>query len=202
MPTDWTAATRHLARRDRALAPLIRRVGPPTITPTRAPLTSLGRAIVYQQLSGAAAGTIYRRFTALYGGRFPSARRLAATSPEALRACGLSFGKIRALHDLAAHVGRRAVVPARLPTMTDAEIAAALLPVLGIGPWSVDMFLMFALARPDVLPTGDLGVQKGMQRHFGLRSLPSPAAMEQLAAPWRPFRTAGAWYMWRLLEQA
>jgi DNA-3-methyladenine glycosylase II len=91
-------------------------------------------------------------------------------------------------------------VPSRLPGATDEEVAALLLPVRGIGPWSVDMFLMFALARPDVLPVGDLGVRKGMVRHFRLRKLPEPDRMQQLAAPWRPFRSVGSWYMWRLLE--
>jgi DNA-3-methyladenine glycosylase II len=85
---------------------------------------------------------------------------------------------------------------------TDEEVAAALLPIRGIGPWSVDMFLMFALGRPDVLPVGDLGVRKGMQRHFRLRALPEADKMTKLAAPWRPFRSAAAWYMWRVVEEA
>jgi DNA-3-methyladenine glycosylase II len=199
---DWTAALAHLRRVDRALAPVIKAHGAPALTPTRHPLESLGRAIVYQQLSGAAAGTIYKRFTALYRGKFPTPAALAATPEATLRACGLSFAKIRALHDLAAHVLDGRLTPRRLPTMTDAEVSAALLPVRGIGPWSVHMFQMFALCRPDILPTGDLGVQKGMQRHFGLRRLPTPERMAALAAPWRPFRTVGAWYMWRVLEGA
>ena len=112
----------------------------------------------------------------------------------------MSGAKAAAIKDLARHVLERKLVPARLPRATDQEVAAMLLPVRGIGPWSVDMFLMFALARPDVLPVGDLGVRKGMQRHFRLRTLPEPARMIALAAPWRPFRSIGAWYMWRLLE--
>ena len=197
---DWTAAMAHLRRRDRGLAPVIKAHGAPLLTPTRNPLESLGRAIVYQQLSGAAAGTIYKRFTALYRGRFPTPAALVATPEATLRACGLSFAKIRALHDLAAHVIDGRVVPRRLPAMTDDEVFAMLLPVRGIGPWSVHMFQMFALCRPDILPTGDLGVQKGMVRHFGLRKLPTPERMVTLAEPWRPFRTVGAWYMWRVLE--
>ncbi len=197
---DWTPALRHLRRHDAALAPVIRAHGPPTMTPTRNPLESLGRAIVYQQLTAAAAGTIYKRFTALSRGRFPTAAVLRATPTDTLRACGLSFAKIRALHDLADHVLDGRLTPRALPALTDDAVMAALLPVRGIGPWSVHMFQMFALCRPDVLPTGDLGVQKGMQRHFGLRALPTPARMATLAEPWRPFRSVGAWYMWRLLE--
>jgi len=177
------------------------RHGAPTFVPTPDPIASLGRAIVYQQLSGKAAATIYGRFVALYPGkRFPRPAALLATPVDTLRACGLSAAKAAALRDLAAHVADRRLQPARLWAMTDEAVAAALLPVRGIGPWSVDMFLMFALCRPDVLPVGDLGVRKGMQRHFRLRKLPEPDRMRQLARAWEPFRSVGAWYMWRLLE--
>jgi DNA-3-methyladenine glycosylase II len=119
---------------------------------------------------------------------------------ERLRACGLSAAKAAALRDLAAHVADRRLRPAALWNLPDEAVAEALLPVRGIGPWSVDMFLMFALCRLDVLPVGDLGVRKGMQQHFRLRSLPEPDRMRQLARPWEPFRSVGAWYMWRVLE--
>jgi DNA-3-methyladenine glycosylase II len=112
----------------------------------------------------------------------------------------MSGAKAAALKDLARHVAEKKLVPARLPALSDAEVAEMLLPVRGIGPWSVDMFLMFALARPDVLPVGDLGVKKGMQRHFRLRKLPDADRMTKLAEPWRPYRTVGSWYMWRVLE--
>ena len=184
---------------------VVARHGAPTLPtePTRDPLQSLGRAIVYQQLSGAAAGTIYGRFVARYPGKkFPRAPHLLATAHEDLRAVGLSNAKAAALLDLARHVVEKRVVPSRLHRMTDDEIMDALLPVRGIGPWSVHMFLMFALGRPDVLPTGDLGIKKGMQRHFGLASLPSAEEMEKLAESWRPFRTAGCWYMWRVADSS
>jgi DNA-3-methyladenine glycosylase II len=132
--------------------------------------------------------------------RFPRAAAILATPDQALRAAGLSGAKTAAIKDLARHVVERRLVPARLPAATDDEIAEKLLPVRGIGRWSVDMFLMFALARPDVLPVGDLGIRKGMQRHFGLRKLPEAEKMVRLAAPWRPYRSVAAWYMWRLLE--
>ncbi len=198
---DWTPALRHLAAADPRLQPLIARHGPPTYAPARDPVHALARAIVSQQLSGKAAATIWNRVLDLYPRRrFPPARTLAATPDAKLRAAGVSGAKAAALKDLARHVLEKRVVPARLPTATDEEIAATLLPVRGIGPWSVDMFLMFALARPDVLPVGDLGVRKGMQRHWRLRKLPEPDRMRALAEPWRPFRSVGSWYMWRLVE--
>lgn len=198
---DWSDAIAHLRSVDEKLGALIDAHGRPTITPGRAPVHSLARAIVSQQLSGKAADTIWGRFLDLYPKRaFPSAQKILATPDEKLRGAGLSGAKAAAIKDLARHVVEKKLVPKTLPGMTDAEIAAALLPVRGIGPWSVDMFLMFTLARPDVLPVGDLGIRKGMQRHFRLRKLPEPKRMIALAAPWRPFRTIGSWYMWRLLE--
>jgi 3-methyladenine DNA glycosylase/8-oxoguanine DNA glycosylase len=197
---DWSPALGHLAGADPLLRPLIERHGAPTITPTRNAVQSLARAIVGQQLSGAAAATIWTRVLALFPRQSFSAAAIVATTDDQLRAAGLSGAKTAALKDLARHVLDKKLVPARLPVASDDEVAAMLLPVRGIGPWSVDMFLMFALARPDVLPVGDLGVRKGMQRHFKLRKLPEADRMVKLAAPWRPYRTAAAWYMWRLLE--
>jgi len=198
---DWGPAIRHLRTVDHKLAPVIERHGEPTITPTSDAVHSLSRAIVSQQLSGKAADTIWGRFVALYPGtKFPTPAAILATPDAALRGVGLSGAKAAALKDLARHVVEHKLVPALLPAATDEEVAAMLLPVRGIGPWSVDMFLMFALARPDVLPVGDLGIRKGMQRHFGLRKLPEADKMSRLAAPWRPYRSVAAWYMWRLLE--
>lgn len=197
---DWGPATRHLRTVDKKLAPVIERHGAPAITPTTNAVRSLARAIVSQQLSGKAADTIWGRFLALYPGAFPKPAAILATEDAALRGAGLSGAKAAALKDLARHVVENKLVPARLPAATDEEVAAMLLPVRGIGPWSVDMFLIFALARPDVLPIGDLGIRKGMQRHFGLRKLPEADKMTRLAAPWRPYRSVAAWYMWRLLE--
>jgi 3-methyladenine DNA glycosylase/8-oxoguanine DNA glycosylase len=203
MPTaiDWIPAIEHLRMVDARLVPVIEKHGHPTITPTTDAVRSLARAIVSQQLSGKAAATIWGRFVALYpAGRFPRPAAIVATPDSALRAAGLSGAKTAAMKDLARHVIERRLVPSRLPAASDEEIAAMLLPVRGIGPWSVDMFLIFALARLDVLPVGDLGIRKGMQRHFRLRTLPDAAKMIKLGAPWRPYRSVAAWYMWRLLE--
>jgi DNA-3-methyladenine glycosylase II len=198
---DWTAALAHLRAADPRLRPLIDRHGAPTITPTTNAIHALARAIVSQQLSGKAADTIWGRVVALYPRRrLPAPAAILATPDAALRGAGLSAAKTAAVKDLARHVHERRLVPSRLPAASDEQVAAMLLPVRGIGPWSVDMFLMFALARPDVLPVGDLGIRKGMQRHFRLRALPEPGRMVALAAPWRPYRTVASWYMWRLLE--
>jgi DNA-3-methyladenine glycosylase II len=202
MPTvDWTDALSHLTAADPGLAPLIEAHGAPAIAPTSDAIQSLARAIVGQQLSGAAARTIWARVLALYPrNKFPGAAKLLETPDADLRGAGLSGAKVAAVKDLARHVVEKRLMPRRLPAATDDEVSAMLLPIRGIGPWSVDMFLMFALARPDVLPVGDLGIRKGMQRHFGLRRLPEPTRMRKLAEPWRPFRTIASWYMWRLLE--
>ncbi len=201
MPTDWTPAITHLSAADPRLAPVIERHGHPTITPRKDPIKSLARAIVSQQLSGKAADTIWGRFVALYPkGKFPKPVQILATEDAKLRGAGLSGAKAAAIKDLARHVIEDKLVPARLAKLDDAGVSAMLLPVRGIGPWSVDMFLMFFLARPDVLPVGDLGIRKGMQKHFNLRKLPEAKRMLELAAPWRPYRTIASWYMWRLLE--
>jgi len=198
---DWKPAVAHLAKADPRLSPLIDKHGAPTMKRTKDAVQSLARAIVSQQLSGKAADTIWGRVLDLYPKRtFPAPAAILATPDTSFRAAGLSGAKTAAIKDLARHVAEEKLVPAKLGKLTDEEIAAVLLPVRGIGPWSVDMFLMFALARPDVLPVGDLGVRKGMQKHFGLRKLPEAERMIKLAAPWRPFRSVGAWYMWRLLE--
>jgi DNA-3-methyladenine glycosylase II len=196
-------ALRHLRAADPRLAAVIDRHGPPALEATRDPFHSLARAIVYQQLTGSAAGTIFKRFCGLYPrGRFPRPAALAATPVERLRSAGLSGAKAAALLDLAAHFADKRVRKGHLLAAPDDEVRAALLPVRGIGAWTVDMFLIFGLVRPDVLPVGDLGVKKGMQLHFGLRKLPEAPRMEALAAPWRPYRSFAAYYMWRVVDDS
>ena len=205
MTYDLAAATAHLRAADRRFAPLIERHGVPTLTPTKDPFASLGGAIIYQQLAGAAARTIHGRFCALYPRqRFPRPAALLATPLPRLRSAGLSEGKARALLDLAAHFADRRVTARALLTADDAAVAARLLPIRGIGPWSVDMFLMFGLCRSDVWPVGDLGVRLGVRHFLGLRR-PLEAKDRRLtavAAPWRPFRSLATWYMWRAVEDA
>ena len=199
---DIGAALRHLRRVEGPMSELIRRHGPPELRRTRNSFASLGRAIIYQQLSGKAAGTIYQRFLGLYPtGRFPSPKAVLASSVEDLRSAGISRSKASYLLDLAAKFDDGTVKSKRLSVMDDQAIAEMLCQVKGIGQWSVDMFLILGLLRPDVLPVGDLGVRKGVQQYFGLSELPAANVMESCTEPWRPYRSIGSWYMWRLVEE-
>ncbi|MBZ0232160.1 MAG: DNA-3-methyladenine glycosylase 2 family protein [Deltaproteobacteria bacterium] len=201
MTYDVAAATAYLAKVEPRFAPLIERHGTPDLTPTRDPFQTLGRAIIYQQLAGAAAATIYKRFCAQFGGtRFPRPAALAAATPESLRPAGLSRSKALALIDLGSHFADGRVKPKALLTAPDADVSAMLLPIRGIGPWSVDMFAMFGLCRPDVWPVGDFGVRQGLQYFLRLRALPEGKRLERVAEPWRPWRSLAAWYMWRVVE--
>lgn len=202
MLPDWRAAAAHLTKVDARFERLVAAHGVPDWKVTTDPLQHLARAIVFQQLSGKAASTIYQRFLALFPrSRFPSARALAQLDVPRLRQAGLSQAKALAVKDLAAAVVTRKLAPSTLHRLSNEEVAAKLLPVRGIGPWSVDMFLMFGLARPDVLPVGDLGVRKGAALHFGLRKLPTAESLLRLAKAWQPYRSVGSWYMWRRLEE-
>ena len=199
--SDFKQALQHLSQVPGPMAALIDKHGPPTLARTRNSFQSLGRAIVYQQLSGKAASTIYQRFVALFPGRrFPRPDLLLATPIETLRGVGLSRGKSVSLLDLAQKYVDGTVTPRRFNHLSDEALMAMLTAVKGVGPWSVHMFMMFGLVRPNVLPVGDLGVRKGVQVYFSLADLPTPAVMEAVTDAWRPFRTAGCWYMWRLLE--
>lgn len=183
------------------MAALIDHHGPPDVRRTRNAFRTLARAIIYQQLSGKAAGTIYARFVALYPGRrFPRPRDVTQTPLSTLRSVGLSAQKASYLHDLAGRFCDGTIRTRHFARLTDDDLATLLCQVKGIGPWSVDMFLIFGLARPDVLPVGDLGIRRGMMRFFSLPALPAPAEMRDLAAPWRPFRSLASWYMWRVAE--
>jgi DNA-3-methyladenine glycosylase II len=161
---------------------------------------SLVRTIVGQQLSTSAARTIYARLTALFGNRPPTPAELLAADEETLRACGLSRPKISYLRDLARHVLEDGLDLPRLRELPDDEVASRLVAVKGIGQWSADMFLMFHLRRPDVLPVGDLGIRRAVERAYGLPGLPDEDDLQTLAAPWRPHRTLACLYLWETLE--
>ncbi len=166
------------------------------------PFEALIRAIVYQQLSGKAAGTILGRFLALYPKEhYPTPEALSTTSEAKLRSVGLSGQKAGYLHDLSVKFLDGSVNPRKFSSMEDEDIRAHIIAVKGVGPWTADMFLMFTLHRPDILPTGDLGIQKGFQRLFNLRTLPNPEKMKKLAEPWKPYRTIASWYLWRLADE-
>jgi len=196
------AAVRHLKRVDPRLRRVIERVGPyrPRPQSEGEHLDHLIRAIVYQQLAGAAAATIHGRLLALYGNRAPTPAQLLATRPARLRRAGLSPQKLGYIRDLARKVASGAVPLDTLPERGDDDVIEALTEIKGVGTWTAQMFLMFRLGRLDVLPVLDLGIQKAMRRAYGLRGMPSPARMEKIAAPWRPYRTVACWYLWRSLE--
>jgi len=167
----------------------------------RSPFHALARAIVYQQLSGKAAETIFGRVEAIFprGGFKPEA--VVATADETLRTAGMSRAKVAALKDLAAKTLDRTVPGlARLKRMEDAEILARLVQVRGIGTWTVEMLLIFRLGRPDVLPVTDLGVRRGFMLTYGHEELPGPASIIEHAERWRPYRSVASWYLWRAVD--
>ena len=187
---------------DPRLAEIIAQVGPCPLAPTQlTPYQALFRSIVYQQLSTRAASTILGRVLALFPPPYPTPEALLAADETSLRAAGLSANKLRALRDLSEKT-LDGTVPARevLAALSDEEIIARCSAVRGVGQWTVEMMLIFHLARPDVLPVDDLGIQKGAVRVYGLRKLPSAERLQKLAAPWRPWRSVGSWYLWRALE--
>ena len=196
-------ACRYLSERDKGLARIITDVGACTleIRNNRSVFEYLCRSIVYQQLSGKAAGTIHGRMLDLFAHRRPSAKALLDMPIERLRAAGLSRPKSLALYDLSERQAS-GLLPARrrLSQMTDQQIVDTLSQVRGIGEWTVQMLLIFYLGRPDVLPCRDLGVQKGYQKMRRLRELPEPSRLARAGLRWRPYRSVATWYLWRCLD--
>lgn len=195
-------AIAHLTAADPVLGRLIRRVGPCRFEAreTGTHFHHLVRAIVYQQLSGKAAATIHRRFLELMGSEVASPRAVMRKNLRQLRRVGLSRQKAGYIKDLAAHVDSGRLPLDNVHELSDAAIIAALTDVKGIGVWSAQMFLMFRLGRPDVLPALDLGIRKGVQLTYGLRSLPSPKRVLELGASWSPYASIASWYLWRSLD--
>ncbi len=161
---------------------------------------ALLRSIVGQQLSTKAARTIYGRITDLFGGATPTPAALLEADPDALRAAGLSRPKISYMRDLAARVESGDLEIDRLGELGDEEVAAQLTAVKGLGQWTVDMFLIFHLGRPDILPVGDLGIRRAVERAYGLDGLPDAATLTRIAEPWRPERSLASLYLWRSLD--
>jgi DNA-3-methyladenine glycosylase II len=192
----------HLRLSDSRLAAVIEQVGRCRFAPQNegTHFDAVVRSIIYQQLSGAAAGTIHGRLIAGCDGRSPTAERLLQLPDEQLRAWGISRQKIGYLQDLAT-----ATFDGRLPIeslheLDDEEIVTALTSVKGVGRWTAQMFLMFRLGRPDVLPELDLGVRKAIMRAYRLRKMPTADRVLRIGAPWSPYRTIASWYLWRSLE--
>ena len=161
---------------------------------------TLIRSITGQQLSTKAASTIYGRVSDFYGGKTPTPEQIIATDPEQLRALGLSNAKAAYLRDLAEHIVDGELPIDRLTELSDEEVYEALIAVKGLGRWTVDMFLIFHLGRPDVLPVGDLGIRKAIQVEYGLEEMPKPSEMERIAEAWRPHRSLASLYLWESLD--
>jgi DNA-3-methyladenine glycosylase II len=161
---------------------------------------ALARAIVGQQLSTRAAGSIWEKLQAAFGAKTPTPDELLAADESVLRGAGLSRAKVGFLRDLARRVSEGELDLERLPELPDEDVTAALLEIHGVGRWTAEMFLIFHLGRPDVVSTGDLGIRRAVQHAYGLYELPAPAELERIAEPWRPHRTLACLYLWRSLR--
>jgi DNA-3-methyladenine glycosylase II len=194
----------HLIKADKTLGKLIQRVGPCKLAPrnSRSPFESLVRSVVYQQLNGTAAATILGRVKALYPGRrFPRPQDLLATTDEALRGAGLSRAKAAAIKEIAEKTLTGIVPTSRaITSMSNEEILERLTSLRGVGPWTVEMLLIFTLGRQDVLPVTDYGVRKGFALTYGWKELPRPKELLEFGKRWRPHRSTAAWYFWRALD--
>jgi DNA-3-methyladenine glycosylase II len=197
---DWSAAERHLQSACPHMKRIIARHGPCKLVPRRNYFVLLCRAIMAQQISTAAAATIFRRFAALFPRKTPKPDLLLKIPDETLRAAGLSRQKIVYVRDLARHFIDGRLPTRRFATMTDEEIIAALTAVKGIGRWSAEMFLIFTLNRPDVFPVGDLGIQKKLHHFYSPRRKLPPKALIPLGQRLRPWRTVASWYLWRTID--
>jgi DNA-3-methyladenine glycosylase II len=202
---DTEAAYEHLARRDRRLATWMKRIGPiapdPRWRKSFDPVDALARAILYQQLSGKAAATIVGRVEAAIGSDRFHHDTLGRCDDATIRACGVSGNKLLALRDLALRESRGEIPDLkRMSTMENDAIVEALVPVRGIGRWTVEMMLMFRLGRPDVLPVDDLGIRKGAQRVDRAEEMPAPRALAERGERWGPYRTYASLYLWRIAD--
>ena len=193
-------ALNHLKKADPVLGAIIERVGPYTIQYREPGFPTLVRSIVYQQLSGKAAATILGRVLAAAKADPLTPEAILKLRPAKMRTLGLSQQKVTYIRELARMTRDGEIVFEKLPELEDAEIIEHLTRVKGVGVWTVHMFLMFALQRPNVLPVGDLGVRMGMKKVYGFAELPKPAEMEKIAAAWHPWCSVASWYMWRSLE--
>ena len=202
-PDDYTRARRLLMRRDPVLGKAIKQIGPCLLAERQRKdhLTALVGSIVSQQLSTKAAATIFGRLVALFPDHvIPGPQAIAVLDDLTLRRVGLSGQKVSYLRDLCARLADGRLVLDDLDTLDDEQVIARLVAVKGFGRWTAEMFLMFRLHRPDVLPVGDLGIVNAVQRLYGLRKRPDPKRLMKLGEPWRPYRSVACWYLWQSLR--
>ncbi len=200
---DYSAAIASLQQADPTMAHLIEQVGDCLLHQSQNTgdlLYSLSESILYQQLSGKAAATIHRRFLALYPNGLPTATDILNTPDELLRGAGISGSKVAYLQDLAQKIADGLPTLEELERLDDETIIKTLLPIKGVGRWTVQMLLIFRMHRWDVLPVDDLGIRSGIRRTYQLPDLPDKKTIEKLAQPWQPYRTIASWYLWRSLD--
>ena len=195
-------AQKHLASSDPKIAAIIKRYGDCLITPHSDHYSELVSSIVGQQLSVKAAATIWQRVLVLSGGNPPTPTQLIEADTEALRACGLSYAKVRYVKDLAEHILDGRLDMLHIANLPNEEVIAQLTAVKGLGEWSAHMFLIFSLGRLDVLPVGDLGIRKAVMNLYGLKTMPDPAQIVTIANKnnWHPYESVAAWYLWQSLD--
>ena len=200
----WSADDRQLMRADKVLRRVMEEQGPihPEVDRRGSrpdPYEALARAIVGQQLSTKAAASIWTKLLDQFGGRTPTPEQILRKRRETLRKAGLSAAKVEFLRDLAARLKGGELDLQRLSTLSDEDVIAELIEVKGIGRWTVEMFLIFHLGRPDVVSVGDLGIRRAVQLAYGMDDLPGPEELERIAEEWRPHRTLACLYLWRSL---
>ena len=203
MKVDYARARRHLMRHDPRLGVLVKKFGQCGLEDTTHRtdrFALLVRSIVSQQLSAKAAATIHGRILVALDAERATPAGILALAEDRLRACGLSRAKVASVRDLATKVTDGSLALDSLDALPDEDVIAAMTKVRGIGRWSAEMFLIFRLGRPDILPVADVGVQRAMRALYGLRKHPSPSRMAALARPWRPYRSIACWYLWRSLD--
>lgn len=197
-PDYWEAGKKHLSKKDKRMKAIIKAYEGEAMQMRGEPFTTLARSIVGQQISVKAADSVWNRFVALLGKITPE--NVANTPAEALRACGFSGSKVIYMHALAMHFLEHKPSPKQWAKMTDAEIIKDLTSIKGIGVWTVEMFLIFGLGRPDVFPLLDLGLVKGIWRHYNHGEKMTKEEVLAVGEVWKPYRSLGTWYMWRVLD--
>lgn len=193
------AALDHLRATDPVLAAIIDRIGPYALVGRKPDFETMARSIVYQRISGKAAATVFARLRALTGRRF-TARALLKVPVEQMRACGLPMSKCSFLIDLAERTVRRQISFTRCLDLSDDELVAHFTQVKGIGAWTVQMFQIFALQHPNILPVADLGVLNAVRRAYGLEAMPTPVELKRIAENWHPYCSIACWYLWRSID--